>query len=76
MFIRPILQKHFNKNRTYGIVIWSQHDDEISVFNEKVIEDSINQNKYTPPTFVINLEKSNYIRTQDYSTIIEDLNKN
>jgi len=74
-YTRPILQKHFSNNRAYGIVIWSLHDDEISMFCEKIIEDTITNERYSTPVFIINLEKNKYIQKNDFSTIIEDLNR-
>ena len=73
-YTRPILQKHFSNNYAYGIVIWSLHDDEISVFYEKIIEDSIKNKIYNAPIFIINLNKSKYYDSNDYSGIIDDLN--
>jgi hypothetical protein len=73
-YTRPIFQKHFSNNRAYGIVIWSLHDDEISIFYEKIIEDTITNHRYTQPTFIVALDKTKYIETQDYSQIMNDLN--
>jgi hypothetical protein len=75
IYIRPILQKHFNRKRSYGIVIWSQHDDKIIEFNEKIKEDCIKNNRYTPPVFIINLDKSKYIQSGDFTNVMDDLNK-
>jgi hypothetical protein len=74
-YTRPILQKHFSNSRAYGIVIWSLHDDEISTFCEKIAEDTIHQKIYAPPIFIISLDKSRYLRTNDFSHIIDDLNE-
>jgi len=73
-YTRPILQRHFSNNRAYGIVIWSLHDNEISIFCEKIIEDAINNKRYSMPVFIINLEKTKYIQANDFSKIIDDLN--
>jgi hypothetical protein len=75
IYIRPILKKHFNRKRSYGIVIWSQHDDKIIEFNEKIKEDCIKNNRYTPPVFIINLDKSKYIQSGDFTNVMDDLNK-
>jgi hypothetical protein len=74
IYTRPILKKHFSNNRAYGIVIWSLHDEEISVFHEKIIEDTARNKIYTQPTFIVALDKIEYIKTQDYSRICDDLN--
>jgi hypothetical protein len=73
-YTRPILRKHFFKERSYGIVIWSLHNEEISIFNEKIIEDTVAYKRYTQPAFVVVLDKTKYIKTQDYSKINDDLN--
>jgi hypothetical protein len=74
IYTRPILKKHFSNNRAYGIVIWSLHDEEISVFHEKIIEDTAKNKIYTQPTFIVALDKTKYIKTQDYSKVADDLN--
>lgn len=73
-YTRPILKKHFSNNRAYGIVIWSLHDEEISIFYEKIIEDTVISKIYNAPIFIINLSKSKYTGKNDYSGIIDDLN--
>jgi hypothetical protein len=51
-YTRPIFQKHFFTNRSYGIVIWSLHKEEVSIFHEKIIEDTVVNKRYNQPIFI------------------------
>ena len=75
--IRPILEKHFNKNHPYGIIIWSKHDEEyMSKFYDVLKKDTIQTHKYDTPIFIINLDKNLYLSKQkQYRTILKNINQ-
>ena len=70
--IRKILKmsKGFGSN-PYGVVLWTKHDDEISKFKEKIAEDA---KHYDLPLFITNLDKSAYLKKNNYDVLIDDLN--
>lgn len=74
--IRPILEKHFNKNHPYGIIIWSKHDEDYMLkFYDILKNDTILSHKYDTPIFIINLDKNSYLSKQkQYKTILKDIN--
>lgn len=55
---------------TYGIVLWSKHTDEFNSFVERIYKTA---NKYTPPLFVISLEKNEFLNKGDFSGVLEKL---
>jgi hypothetical protein len=57
---------------SYGIVLWTKHPDEVNEFKEKIY---ISADKYIVPLFVVALNKNEYLRKDDFSSIIEDLEK-
>lgn len=73
--IRKILKDKIGENfGTYGIVLWSAHVDEIEQLQEKIQIDKLNK-KYTPPLFLVGLDKTKYLRNGgDFSTLFEDIN--
>lgn len=73
--IRKILKEKIGNNfGTYGIVLWSAHTDEIEQLQEKIRIDKDN-NAYTPPLFLVGLDKIKYIRNgMNYSTLFSDIN--
>lgn len=60
-----------SKFGTYGIVLWTKHKEHLELFKEKIYQTS---GKYTPPLFVIAIDKTKYLRN-GFSSIIQDLNK-
>lgn len=54
----------------YGIVLWTKHTDEFNSFVEKIYKTA---DKYTPPLFVVPLDKNEYIRKKDFSGVLEKL---
>lgn len=73
--IRNILKEKIGKNfGTYGIVLWSAHTDEIDQLQEKIQIDEVN-NEYTPPLFLVGLDKTKYTRNKgDYTPLFVDIN--
>lgn len=55
---------------SYGIVLWTKHDEELSSFKEKIYQTS---GKYTPPLFVIAMDKTKYLRENKFDTLFQDL---
>ncbi len=70
--IRPFLKNAIGKNfGSYGIVMWTKHDGDISLFKEKIQED---KEKYDLPLFIVNLDKTQYLSGEkQYANILEDL---
>lgn len=55
---------------TYGIVLWTKHTDEFNSFVERIYKTA---NKYTPPLFVVPLEKNQFLAKGDFSRVLEKL---
>lgn len=55
---------------TYGIVLWTKHTDEAGAFIERIYKTA---NKYTPPLFVLPLEKNEFLRKGDFEGVLEKL---
>lgn len=71
--IRQILTKAIgNSAGSYGILLWTKHDDQFNEFEQKVFK---NSEKYTLPLFVVCLDKTTYLRSGNYETIFEDIEK-
>lgn len=70
--IRPLLEKHFNKNSPYGIVIWSKHNDFCETFFSRIKSDTL-EGKYIAPLFIVQLDKLKYLEKKDFSGILTDL---
>lgn len=69
--IRSYFSKFIGINfGSYGIVLWTKHADEANSFLDKIYN---NGDKYTLPIFVVALEKNEYLRKNDFSSILEDL---
>lgn len=72
--IRTILRDKIGNNfGTYGIVLWSAHSDEVKDLIDKIQLDK-NKNLYTLPLFIVGLNKAEYIRKGNYSSLLADLN--
>jgi hypothetical protein len=70
--IRNIFSKVIGKNfGTYGIILWTKHLAEIDEFKKKISNDG---DKYDLPMFIIGLDKSPYLNSNDYSGIFEEIN--
>ncbi|MCE2613556.1 hypothetical protein LVD13_11280 [Flavobacteriaceae bacterium D16] len=57
---------------SYGILLWTKHDEQFNEFEQKVFK---NNEKYTLPLFVVCLDKTKYLRSGNYETIFEDIEK-
>lgn len=69
--IRQILTNAIGNNPgSYGILLWTKHEEEFKQFEMKVFN---NHDKYTLPLFVVNLPKTEYLKSGDYSTIFTDI---
>ncbi|MDR1898074.1 MAG: hypothetical protein LBR10_14935 [Prevotellaceae bacterium] len=71
--IRKIFETNLGNNfGSYGIVLWSAHTDEIEELQKRINND---QGKYTLPLFIIGLEKIKYTKSNNYSNLFDDINK-
>lgn len=70
--IRPILRDNFGLNfGTYGIVLWTNHEDDIDEFKKRVKKDA---NIYSLPLFILGLGKTNYLKSGNFDSLFDDLN--
>ncbi len=70
VIIRPLLKKIVAKDfGSYGIVMWTKHDNHIIEFKEKIQNDA---NDYQLPLFVIQMNKSEYLKN-GFDNILTDL---
>jgi len=70
VIIRPLLQKIISKDfGSYGIVMWTKHDNHIMEFKSKIQNDI---NEYQLPLFVIQMDKSKYLK-EGFDNILNDL---
>ena len=68
--IRPLLTKVVSKSfGSYGIVMWTKHQEHIREFKSKIQND---KNLYQMPLFVIQMDKSKYLR-DGFDNILSDL---
>ncbi len=71
-FIRSKFNKSIGRDfGSYGLVLWTNHEDKTQVFREKIQKDSGN---YSLPLFIIGLSKQDYLRKGDFTTLFVDLN--
>jgi len=66
-YFSTIIGKDFG---TYGIVLWTKHTDEAGAFIERIYKTA---NKYTPPLFVLPLEKNEFLRKGSFEGVLEKL---
>lgn len=70
--IRNIFSKVVGKNfGTYGIILWTKHINEIDEFKKRISNDG---DQYDLPMFIIGLDKSPYLKSNNYSGIFEEIN--
>lgn len=68
--IRPLLSKLLSLDfGSYGIVMWTKHDNHIEEFKEKLQND---RDKYQLPLFVVQMDKTHYLQN-DFDTVLNDL---
>lgn len=82
--ISNIFRKKIDKDfGVYGIVLWSRHTNEkedgneksdLEIYKEKIAKASLHYS-FTPPLFIIGLDKSKYIRDNSFKQIFVDLEK-
>lgn len=71
--IRQLFKKHIGLNfGTYGVVLWTKHDDKLDEFIKRIQKDST---LYTLPLFIVGLDKNIYKRNGNYNSLFDDLNK-
>ena len=66
-YFTNIIGKDFG---TYGIVLWTKHTDEFNSFVDRIYKTA---DKYTPPLFVVPLEKNEFIKKNDFSGVLKKL---
>jgi hypothetical protein len=70
--IRNILTKAIGKEfGSYGIVLWSAHNEEIKTLKQKINQD-FQKELYTLPLFIIGLPKTKYLK-EGFGAIFTDL---
>jgi len=70
VIIRPLLKRIITKKfGSYGIVMWTKHDNHIIEFKKKIQKDS---DIYQLPLFVIQMNKSKYLKN-GFENILADL---
>ncbi len=57
---------------SYGIILWSKDPEKSKEFTSKIFNTG---GKYTRPLFVVSLDKVKYLKSNDYSTLLIDLEK-
>lgn len=72
-YIRPLLEKHFNKGYAYGIVIWSKHEEHRTAFFERIEKDCFENKRYNAPLFVLSLDKLKYLNENNFSDVLGDV---
>lgn len=55
---------------SYGIVLWSKDPERVQIFSEKIFNTN---GKYTRPLFVVALDKTKYLKSNDFSSLLSDL---
>ncbi len=70
--IRNIFSKVIGKKfGTYGIILWTKHLGEIDEFKKRISNDA---DQYDLPMFIIGLDKSPYLQSNNYSGVFEEIN--
>ena len=70
VILRPLLKKIISKNfGSYGIVMWTKHENHIIEFKEKIQKDV---NDYQLPLFIIQMDKPEYLKN-GFDNILTDL---
>lgn len=72
-FVRPIFKKHFSDKFPYGIVLWTKHEEYVEEFYERLKKDTLVDKKYTAPMFIVSLDKTKYLKDDNYSTVFKDI---
>lgn len=71
--IRQYFSKLLGPNfGSYGVVLWTKHSEELSSFKEKIYKTG---SKYAPPLFVISMDKTRYLRENNFDNLLEDLER-
>lgn len=55
---------------SYGIVLWTKHSEELRLFKKKIYQTG---GKYTPPLFVVAMDKTPYLQSGTYSPLFRDI---
>lgn len=72
-FIRSILEVKIGESfGSYGIILWTNHTDELEEFRAKILKDKDN---YTIPLFILSLNKQNYKDDQSVTKLFSDIEK-
>lgn len=73
--IRKILSKSITEEfGAYGLILWTEHEDDVDDVKEKLSIDRKN-NAYNTPIFVTSLSKLDYQEKGNYEDVIPDLNR-
>lgn len=69
--IRRYLRKFISHSfGAYGIVLWTKHVEGLEELQKRVAQDA---EHYTPPLFIIGLDKTKYLVANNYDTVLADL---
>lgn len=55
---------------TYGIVLWTKHQEDFQAFVERFFN---NNNDYKLPLFIVCLDKTKYLKANNFDTLLADL---
>jgi len=70
--IRSIFKQVIGKEfRSYGIVLWSKHVDEIDELRSRMGNDA---ESYNLPLFIIGLDKTKYLKAGNFDSLLTDIN--
>lgn len=71
--IRPILKQMLPENfGAYGLIVWTKHFDDVNIVKEKI---QLDKGKYPLPLFILALDKTKYLLTNNYDSLFDDITK-
>ncbi len=71
--IRPILKNMLPENfGAYGLIVWTKHFDDVNKVKEKI---QLDKGKYPLPLFILALDKTKYILSDNYDSLFDDITK-
>lgn len=64
---KAIIGKSFGN---YGIVVWSKHSENTNLLKEKMGND---KDAYTSPLFIVGVDKTKYLKQNNYDSLLKDI---